>query len=330
MKRRWSIVLILAAAMFLAGRLLAAEPSEKGVVATTPEAAGQEFRLQGEFEGRPGAATKLGVQIIALGKGKFQAVFLPGGLPGAGWDRKTRIEQEGRLEGANAVFPRPASGGFEVVTDGQKLTGKNEKNEMIELQKVIRQSPTVGAKPPQGAIVLFDGSNADAWNGGKLDARNLLVAGVLSKQKFKDFALHVEFTLPFMPDARGQGRGNSGVYMQNRYELQVLDSFGLKGEDNECGGIYHVAAPAVNMCFPPLSWQTYDIDFTAAKWDENGVKTQPATATIKHNGVTIHDKVEIKGPTGGGEKETPSPGSIQLQNHGNPVFFRNIWIVEKK
>jgi hypothetical protein len=135
--------------------------------------------------------------------------------------------------------------------------------------------------------------------------------------------------LPFKPLGRGQDRGNSGVYMQDRYEVQVLDSFGLKGEDNECGGIYSQAKPLVNMCYPPLTWQTYDIDFVAAKHDANGKKVKNAVLTMKHNGVLIHDQLELKGPTGGGRKEDGTPGSIQLQGHGNPVFYRNIWIVPK-
>ena len=198
------------------------------------------------------------------------------------------------------------------------------------MKKTMRASPTIGAKPPAGAVVLFDGSNADAWSGAHLDERHLLASGCSSKQQFGSCTLHAEFLLPFKPLGRGQDRGNSGVYMQDRYEVQVLDSFGLKGENNECGGIYSKLKPKVNMCLPPLTWQTYDIDFEAAQFDATGKKTKNAVITVKHNGVLIHDHQEINGPTGGGKPETPTPGAIQLQGHGNPVFYRNIWLVEKK
>jgi hypothetical protein len=178
--------------------------------------------------------------------------------------------------------------------------------------------------------VLFDGKSADAWDDGHMDERNLLAAGCKSKQSFTNFKAHFEFLLPFKPLGRGQDRGNSGVYLQDRYEVQVLDSFGLKGENNECGGIYTLAKPAVNMCFPPLAWQTYDMDFTSAKYDEAGKKIKNAVVTIKHNGVTIHEHFELKEPTpGNGKQEDPSGGPFQLQGHGNPVFYRNIWLVAK-
>ncbi len=169
---------------------------------------------------------------------------------------------------------------------------------------------------------------AAKWNNGHVDGRGLLGSGATTKDKFQNYTLHAEFLLPFKPAGRGQDRANSGVYMQNRYEVQVLDSFGLKGENNECAGIYSKTAPSVNMCYPPLQWQTYDIDFEAAKFDA-GKKVKNAVITVRHNGVIVHDKVEIAGPTGGGKPETAEGGEIQLQGHGNPVFYRNVWIVER-
>ncbi len=131
------------------------------------------------------------------------------------------------------------------------------------------------------------------------------------------------------PDARGQGRGNSGFYQVDHYEVQVLDSFGLDGKNNECGGIYTKLSPKVNMCLPPLAWQTYDVDFTNAVRDESGKKVKNARITLKHNGVVIHDDMEITGPTGGHRSDPEgTPGPIKLQGHGNPLQFRNIWIVE--
>jgi hypothetical protein len=134
-----------------------------------------------------------------------------------------------------------------------------------------------------------------------------------------------------MPAAVGQARGNSGCYLQGRYEVQVLDSFGLEGKNNECGGIYTVRAPDVNMCYPPLAWQTYDIDFTAARYDAAGKKTHDALLTVRHNGEVVQKGVRVPQPTRAAPlKESPEPGPVYLQDHGNPVVYRNIWLVEKK
>src|SRR5690606_16548647 len=182
----------------------------------------------------------------ALGDGEFRAVGHRGGLPGDGWDGEERRSAEGRLQGEVAVFEGE---GFTLRIDGKSITITNSDGDrVLELEKVERKSPTLEAKPPEGAIVLFDGSSTDGWHNARLVMDKLLGAtNCYTERTFGDHELHIEFRTPFMPKARGQGRGNSGVYVQSRYEVQVLDSFGLEGKDNECGGIYSISPPDVNM-----------------------------------------------------------------------------------
>ena len=289
---------------------------------TDPATAGIDYQLQGEYAGEGS-----GAQVIALGDGKFRVVGWDGGLPGTAAEAQRVGEIAGELKDGKVAFKNDQ---WDAVLENGTITGKHE-DKTYTLKKIGRKSPTLGAKPPAGALVLFDGTNADEWKGGKVGEDGYLSMGVLTKKEFGDCTLHVEFRTPFMPKASGQGRGNSGVYLQNRYEVQVLDSFGLKGENNEAGGIYSKHKPKVNMAFPPLTWQTYDIDFTAARWDADNKKTASARITVRHNGVVVQDNVEIdRETTAAGRKDGPGPGPIQLQNHGNPVAYRNIWIVEKK
>ncbi len=288
-----------------------------------PASAGRDYYDQGEYTNSWG-----GVQVIALGEDNFRMVTYPGGLPGAGWDKNSRQETDGKRENDKIAFTGPNDYRAELATGS--LVINSASGGPWKMEKATRTSPTLGAKPPKGAVVLFEGANTDAWENGKMDERHLLAAGSRTKQSFTNFTLHLEFLLPFKPLGRGQDRGNSGVYLQDRYEVQILDSFGLTGEDNECGGFYKQARPAVNMCFPPLVWQTYDIDFTAAKFDPAGAKTKNAFVTVKHNGVTIHDNFELKEPTAGNKKnEDPTGGPFYLQGHGNPVFYQNIWVMPK-
>jgi len=301
----------------------AAPEKPKAETFTDPARAGRDFADQGEYKNDWG-----GAQVIALGNDRFRMVSYRGGLPGDGWDKEYRQEVNGRREGDKIVFT--GTNDYRAELANGKMTITTAAGGPWTMEKTERKSPSLGAKPPPSAIVLFDGTNADEWKGGHIDERNLLQAGTTSKRIFTNFTLHLEFLLPFKPLGRGQDRGNSGVYLQDRYECQVLDSFGLKGENNECGGFYSQAKPLVNMCFPPLTWQTYDFDFTAAQWDDTGKKIKNAVVTVRHNGVIIHDKLEFKSDTpGGGMKEVPPGGGIQLQGHGNPVFYRNIWIVPK-
>jgi hypothetical protein len=198
---------------------------------------------------------------------------------------------------------------------------------------------------PKGAIVLFDGKDFSNWlkRDGKSEVKWTLRDGgvmegvkghgdIITKEQFDGkFKLHVEFRVPYEPDGKGQDRGNSGVYVQGRYEVQILDSYGLKSQNNDCGAIYGVAAPKINACKAPTVWQTYDIEFTAPKF-ENGKKTEPARMTVHHNGEKIHDDVAITvdNTTAGLGGDPSMPGPILLQDHGHPVQFRNIWLIPVK
>ena len=305
------------------------EKLRQGVL--TPAEAGPDFKLQGEYTGEyetDEGRNKLGIQVIALGGGTFRAVAWPGGLPGDGGEPEATHQVEANRDGESVTFTGEHGKG--VLRDGVLSIQNLDGDELGQLKKVERKSPTLGKKPPEGAVVLFDGKSADQFEGGRLTEDGLLMQGVTSKPTFQDCTLHLEFQLSFMPYAASQARANSGVYLQGRYEVQILDSFGLEGKHNECGGIYEIADPDVNMCYPPLAWQTYDIDFTAARYDDNGQKLKPARITVRHNGQVIHKDVEVPRATRAAPKaEGPEPGPLYIQDHGNPLRFRNIWVVKK-
>lgn len=206
------------------------------------------------------------------------------------------------------------------------------------LQDVLQVAADQPGAPPRDAVVLFNGKDTSAWvhrNGGRAcqwvvkEDGSMEVRGgdIITKQEFTDFQLHAEFRVPLMPDRRGQGRGNSGVYMQGRYEIQILDSYGLKLGLGDCGALYGQKVPDVNACLPPEKWQTYDILFHAPKFDADGKMTARPRISVLQNGLWIHENVEVNGRTTASMDTDPSkPGPIMLQDHGNPLRFRNIWL----
>jgi Domain of Unknown Function (DUF1080) len=296
-------------ALLLAGVSIAQDKKEPDLT-TALASSDPDFKVQGEYEGEVPDKGKYGAQVVAKGNGKFQVYFHPGGLPGAGWDTaKLRVMVDAVTKEKLVTFKTQSWTG--TIANGT-LSGNTAGGETFKMKRVERKSPTIGAKPPADAVVLFDGKNADLWDKGRLVEGELLYRGTTSKKGFAVGKLHIEFRTPYQPKAGGQGRGNSGVYIHGK-EIQVLDSFGLEGKIDECGAFYSSRKPTVNMCLPPLTWQTYDVEI---KPDAQG----DLRATVLHNGVKIHEDYPIA-------KKGAKPAGIHLQDHGNPVVYRNIWFV---
>lgn len=291
-------------------------------------------------------------QVIPRGGGNYQINLLP--------------EFDAKCEPLAVVKARASDGVLQFDQDGWagelkggRFTGSRPVENgsgAFELKKVVRLSPTLGAKPPAGAIVLFDGTGFDHWQVRRgripssqivwelsdgymrvapVDRKSLAGHSIVTKRAFQDFRLHLEFRLPLMADKTGQARANGGVTLEdyNWYEVQILDSYGLEGRDNECGGIYKVAAPAVNMCRPPLLWQSYDIEFHTPKYDTDGKRTRPGRISLRHNGIPIHKDVELPDSPGAQKRRNADPGSVTvgrviLHYHKDPIEYRNIWLEE--
>ncbi len=323
------------------------------VTFTDSDRAGADFQIQGEYVGKVGDEIPIGIQVIAVGNHDFEGVLYTGGLPGAGWDQGMVFHVKGKTADRDTVFHgihgerlmftnsnfhgTIRDAGFQGVAH---MFRSRVDDVTFHLKKAHRISPTLGSRPPTGAIVLFDGTNVDEWKDGRLVDDSLLGVGTTSKRDFGSIAIHLEFRCPFMPTAQGMKRGNSGIYVKREWEVQIIDSFGWHHENRKferlskfgrCGGIHEMVPPRINMSFPPLSWQTYDIEFMMAKFDNSGQKTRPATMTVRHNGVLIHqDYVLPPVPAGLAESESKEHlnGPVFLQDHGNPVRYRNIWVVE--
>lgn len=254
--------------------------------------------------------------------------------PGIAGKEAARIEVRG-TQADQRVAIDSFSGGYRWrggIENG-RLSVRSEYAQHFELDKIVRRSPNEGLEPPAGAVVLLPykkdtQTDLNAWtnqNWKALDNGAMQVAkgSNVTKEQFGDIRhLHVEFWLPLEPSKRGQGRANSGVYVHS-YEVQVLDSFGLVHTSGDCGGLYNFKRADVNASLPPETWQTYDIEFRAAR-PAGGAAPEQARITVWHNGVKIHDNVEIPRPA----NQLRAAGPIQLQDHGHPIHYRNIWLVK--
>lgn len=288
--------------------------------------------LMGDWQGKGGVVA----QIFPTTEGKYQANLL------TAFDTESNVVAvlQGTVTGDTVNL---SGDGWTGAIKNSHFTGsKGDKN--FDLQHIKRVSPMEGAKPPKGAIVLFDGHNLDAWakkagkdwltedgpakwklvDGGAVE----VVAGtdcLITHQKFGDSHVHLEFRTLGLPS-------NSGVFLQDRYEVNINETYGrLDGTPN--GGLDNCTdkvVPRVRPCFPPLVWQTFDIDFRAPRFDASGKKIASAHATVLLNGVKIYDNQELDLPHGAASRlGEAATGPLMLQDHGMPVQFRNIWLVEK-
>lgn len=302
------------------------------LVAATPPVE----QVQGLYEGvakTPAAEQKIEARLVAVGKGNYKLLIRQTGADG----KLTKVELSGRTDKDTVIFAGRA-GDVEwsgTCADGA-VTGRCGQG-TFEIKRVVRQSPTLGAPPPPGAVVLLDGKNfgemvkkplkdgkEQEWKIVEEGAIEVPKGGMNSRRTFEgSFKAHIEFKCPLMPEASGQGRGNSGCYMPNGEEIQVLDSFGMATyQGGGCGGLYRWKDPDAFDEFslasaPPLQWQTYDIEYRVEKKD--GKPVGKPRLTVFHNGIKIHDNVEMK--------NNARPGTFHFQDHGNPVHYRNIWVL---
>jgi hypothetical protein len=311
-----------------------------GPVATADRVMGN---WEGSWKNDDGHGDKLTAQVIAEGGDHYRAIFTAyyGQVSIFKVALKGQREQDAVKFGGRVDLGVLFGGVFEWSggVEADKFVGRYKGQKDIgefSLQKLHRSSPTLGAKAPEGAIVLFDGKELSAWQGvdGQPAAWKLTDGAmevtrnhILTREEFGDLKLHLEFLTPFMPEARGQARGNSSIFFQGGvvdgrqtgFEVQILDSFGLEPKDNECAAIYGKKAPSTNASLPPGEWQTFDISFNAPRANDASEVTRKAKITVVHNGVKVIDDYELEGGA--------NRGPILLQDHGDPVRFRNIWLV---
>jgi len=315
MRRRALVVVV---GVLVAGAACAGAPSD--------------LEVQGTYEGvwkAEKAEGKLEADVVALGDNAYKvyATQYVNDKPAS------KAELDGKAEGDKLVFAgKVGNVDWEGVYAPGEVRGRIGQDATFEIKRIVKEPPTLGKKPPEGAVALLDGKSFDnvtkrnkteEWKlvgeGGVEVARG----GIRTAGAFEgSFDAHIEFRCNFKPAARGQGRGNSGFYLPNGTEIQVLDSFGFAPDKGSCGALYGQKPPDVNASLPPMQWQTYDVEYRMKS--KKGRKTGKPWVTVLHNGIKIHDDVELS--------RAPRNGGFHLQDHGNPVCYRNFWVlpVEEK
>ncbi len=287
---------------------------------------------QGLFTSAEGDVCHAEADVVALGKGEYKAVLAASTEPAL----NIELVRDTEVAGVSLFSPSEAGEWNGKIENGVLVAESNSgKAEAFKLLRVERHSPTEGLKPLPGAVVLLPfekgkKTSLDEWTNKKWEALpdgsvRLTRGHNRTVREHGSGLFHIEFKTPYEPAGRGQGRGNSGVYFESRYEIQILDSFGLVPGMGDCGSIYSIAITKENACFPPLSWQTYDVIFVAPHENAEG-KLEPALMTVFHNGVKIHENQPVPHTTTAApEKKNAVQGPLFLQDHGHAVCYRNIW-----
>lgn len=293
---------------------------------------------EGTISGKGWETKTIRAQVMAMSKIAWRInLFIGDGSAETQYKLEAKLDQKAAAIDANTELGNVTGRVKDEVFNGEIKGGKGGKggNAQFSLKRVIIQPPSLGKPVPEGGISLLDGTNiAENWvrtpeqwcmqDDGSME---VCTSNLKTRQEFGDAEFHIEFMTPFKSNARDQERGNSGCYFMGRYEVQVLDSFGEEPRDNWCGGIYKKAKPLVAASLPPLTWQTYDVTMIAPKFDASGNKISDAEITVYHNGLLIHDKLKLDSPTPGGLSGEDGPtGPLMLQNHDNPVRYKNIWV----
>jgi len=255
------------------------------------------------------------------------------------------IELNGSRRSGSKVLIIGTGGGYSWngFIEESKLIINGSYDQRFEMTRISKESPRAGMNPPENAVILLaykpdQQPDLSAWTNQEWEATDKGTmmclpgrGGTQTKMKFNDIAhLHLEFMMPNESLHLDQYRGNSGLFVCGTYEVQLLDSYGKIVTSGDCGAIYNIARPKTNASLPPGTWQTYDITFRSARLDKNGNVEELPRITVVHNGIKIHDNLEIPTPTANPKKPHPTQGVISLQHHdnGHRIQFRNIWLVQ--